>query len=60
MGILHETLDLLIILEEYMSNRADVEGDSEHLKPNEEMKLQSELLASIEKIENVIKKNEIA
>lgn len=58
--LLHEILDLLIILEEYMSNRADVEGDSEHLKPNEEMELQSELLAYIEKIENLIKKNETA
>jgi hypothetical protein len=54
--VLHETLDMLIVLEEYMSNRADVEdGDYGQPKPNEEMKLQSELLASIEKIEKVIK-----
>ena len=44
-----------------MSNRADTEyGDYGQPTPNEEMNLQSELLASIEKIENVLKKNELA
>jgi hypothetical protein len=45
-----EAIDLLTCIWEYMDNRADVEGDSEHLKPNEEMKFKTQIDELLEKL----------
>jgi hypothetical protein len=49
-SIKNETIDLLTSLWEYMDNRADVEGDSEHLRPNEEMKFKTQIDELLEKL----------
>lgn len=45
-----EIIDLLISLLEYMDSRSDVEGDSEHLRPNEEMSFKTQIDELLEKI----------
>ena len=45
-----QTIDLLTSLWEYMDSRADVEGDSEHLRPNEEMSFKTQIDELLEKL----------
>ncbi|HEY5391438.1 MAG TPA: hypothetical protein VIJ57_04945 [Hanamia sp.] len=45
-----ETIDLLTSLWEYMDSRSDVEGDSEHLRPNQEMNLRTQIDELLEKL----------
>lgn len=49
-GLKDQTVDLLTSLWEYMDNRADVEGDSEHLRPNEEMRFKTQIDELLEKL----------
>ena len=45
-----ESIDLLTSIWEYMDSRADVEGDSEHLRPNEEMSFKTQIDKLLEKL----------
>lgn len=45
-----ESIDLLTSIWEYMDSRADVEGDSEHLRPNEEMSFKTQIDELLEKL----------